>query len=175
RACKHRPGGLFLVRSDQVGRDGRAVLLASANAVLRDDVGDLAAHLEQHHDSWPVARPPRWSPAVRFAPPVEPEVPPLTFPNGAGGFSQDGREYVVVTSGEAPTPLPWSNIPASPGFGTLITAGGSAYSWAGNSRENRLTPFANDPVSDPTSEVIFIRDERTGRVWCPTAGPAGRA
>src|SRR5262249_658379 len=126
RAWKHRPGGVFLLRSDQVGRDGRPVLLPSANGVLRDGVGDLAAHLEQHHDSWPVARPPRWSPAVRFAPPVEPEVPPLTFPNGAGGFSQDGREYVVVTSAEDPTPLPWSNILASPGFGTLITAGRDA-------------------------------------------------
>ena len=70
------------------------------------------------------------------------------FPNGAGGFSADGREYVVVTTGEDPTPLPWSNILANPEFGTLVTAAGSAHTWAGNSRENRLTPFANDAVSD---------------------------
>jgi cyclic beta-1,2-glucan synthetase len=175
RAWKHRPGGVFLLRGDQIGRDGRAVVLASARAVLSDDVGDLAAHLEQHHDSWPVARTPRWSPAVRFAPPVEPDLPPLMFPNGAGGFSADGREYVIVTGEEDPTPLPWSNILANPGFGTLVTAAGSAHTWAGNSRENRLTPFANDAVSDPTSEAIYIRDERTGRIWCPTPGPARRA
>ncbi|HKW02250.1 MAG TPA: glucoamylase family protein [Vicinamibacterales bacterium] len=174
RAWKHRPGGVFLLRSDQIGRDGRAVVLASARAVLSDDVGDLGAHLEQHHDSWPVARP-RGSVAVRFAPPVELDVPPLLFPNGAGGFSADGREYIIVTTGDDPTPLPWSNVLANPGFGTLITASGSAHTWAGNSRENRLTPFANDAVSDPTSEAIFIRDERTGRVWCPTPGPARRA
>jgi cyclic beta-1,2-glucan synthetase len=174
RAWKHRPGGVFLLRTDQIGRDGRAVVLASARAVLSDDVGDLGAHLEQHHDAWPVART-RGSAALRFAPPIEPDVPPLMFPNGAGGFSAEGREYTIVTTGEDPTPLPWSNILANPGFGTLITAGGSAHTWAGNSRENRLTPFANDAVSDPTSEAIFIRDERTGRVWCPTPGPARRA
>ena len=175
RAWKHRPGGVFLLRSDQIGRESRSVVLASARAVLSDDVGDLGAHLEQHHDSWPVARPPRWSQAVRFVPPAAPDVPPLMFPNGAGGFSSDGREYIVVTTGEDPTPLPWSNILANPTFGTLVTAAGSAHTWAGNSRENRLTPFANDAVSDPTSEAIFICDERTGRIWCPTPGPSRRA
>ena len=85
-----------------------------------------------------MARPPRWSQAVRFVPPAAPDVPPLTFPNGAGGFSSEGREYIVVTTGEDPTPLPWSNILANPGFGTLVTAAGSAHTWAGNSRENRL-------------------------------------
>ena len=29
---------------------------------------------------------------------------------------------------------------------------GSAFTWAGNSRENRLTPFANDPLTDPTGK-----------------------
>ena len=64
---------------------------------------------------------------------------------------------------------------ANAGFGTIVTAGGSAYTWAGNSRENRLTPFANDPVTDPTSEALFVRDDETGECWCPTPGPLGRA
>ena len=43
-----------------------------------------------------------------------------------------------------------------------MTASGAAHTWSGNSRENRLTPFANDPVTDPTGEALFIRDDDTG-------------
>jgi cyclic beta-1,2-glucan synthetase len=59
---------------------------------------------------------------------------------------------------------------ANANFGTLVTASGSAFTWAENSRENRLTRFANDPVTDPTSEALFLRDEETGRVWGATPG-----
>ena len=72
-------------------------------------------------------------------------VPPLVMENGFGGFTRDGREYVVVLEGERETPLPWSNVLANPGFGTIVSSSGSAFTWAVNSRENRLTPFANNP------------------------------
>ena len=57
----------------------------------------------------------------------------------------------------------------------MLSASGAAYTWAGNSRENRLTPFANDPISDPTGEAIFLRDENDGTVWGATPGPLPRA
>ena len=71
--------------------------------------------------------------------------------NGLGGFTPDGREYVVVLEGERETPLPWSNVLANPTVGTIVSSSGSQFTWAGNSRENRLTPFANDPLTDPTA------------------------
>jgi cyclic beta-1,2-glucan synthetase len=64
---------------------------------------------------------------------------------------------------------------ANPGFGSLVTASGSSFTWAENSRENRLTPFANDPVVDPTGEAIFIRDDERGHAWGATPGPLRRA
>ena len=64
---------------------------------------------------------------------------------------------------------------ANPGFGTLVTASGSSYTWAENSRENRLTPFANDPVGDPTAEAIYLRDDERGHAWGATPGPLRRA
>ena len=79
-----------------------------------------------------------------------------------------------MLDGETQTPLPWVNVIANPVFGTIVTASGSAYTWAGNSRENRLTPFANDPVSDPTAEALFVRDDETGEAWSPTPGPMRR-
>ena len=83
-------------------------------------------------------------------------------------------QYVVVLEGERETPLPWSNVLANPEFGTIVSASGSAFTWAGNSRENRLTPFANDPIADPTGEAIYLRDEETGVVWGAAPGPLPR-
>ena len=101
-------------------------------------------------------------------------VPPLSMANGLGGFTPDGREYVIVLDGDRETPLPWSNVIANPEFGTMVSASGSAFTWAGNSRENRLTPFANDPIRDPTGEAIYLRDEDSGAVWGATPGPLPR-
>ena len=55
-----------------------------------------------------------------------------------------------------------------------MSASGSAFTWADNSRENRLTPFWNDPVTDPTAEALFVRDDETGEAWSPTPGPMRR-
>ncbi|HEY6510166.1 MAG TPA: protein ndvB, partial [Vicinamibacterales bacterium] len=63
---------------------------------------------------------------------------------------------------------------ANPVFGTIVSSSGSAFTWAGNSRENRLTPFANDPLTDPTGEAIYVRDEDSGAVWGATPAPLPR-
>ena len=99
----------------------------------------------------------------------------MTFGNGLGGFADAERTYAIVLDGAEETPMPWANVIANARFGTVITASGSAHTWSGNSRENRLTPFANDPVSDPTSEAIFVRDDDTGEFWSPTPGPVSRS
>ncbi len=44
--------------------------------------------------------------------------------------------------------------------------------WTANSRENRLTPWSNDPVSDPHCDAVYLRDEDDGTFWSPTPGPA---
>jgi cyclic beta-1,2-glucan synthetase len=70
--------------------------------------------------------------------------------------------------------MPWTNVIANPRFGTVITASGAAHTWSTNSRENRLTPFANDATADPTAEALFIRDDDSGDFWSPTPGPLVR-
>ena len=102
-------------------------------------------------------------------------VPPLAMENGLGGFTPDGREYVIVLENGRDTPLPWSNVLANPEFGTIASESGAAFTWAVNSRENRLTPFANDPVSDPTSEAVYIRDDEAHVAWGATPSPLPRA
>ncbi|MEJ7809850.1 MAG: hypothetical protein WKG32_05460 [Gemmatimonadaceae bacterium] len=100
----------------------------------------------------------------------------LTFFNGYGGFSPNGAEY-VIRIGEGPPdqtrpPLPWANVVANERAGFIVTESGAGYTWSVNSRINRLTPWLNDPVSDPTGEALYVRDEETGEFWSPTPGPA---
>ena len=95
----------------------------------------------------------------------------LAFANGVGGFDANGREYVVVLREGVRTPQPWINVIANPSFGFLVSESGSGYTWSLNSHENQLTPWSNDPVSDPPGEAFYIRDNTTGEIWSPTALP----
>src|SRR6185436_1972319 len=95
----------------------------------------------------------------------------LPYFNGLGGFTADGREYAIYLGPHAVTPLPWINVMANPRFGALISESGSGCCWYANSQSNRLTPWNNDPVSDGSSEAIYIRDEDSGVFWTPTPAP----
>jgi cyclic beta-1,2-glucan synthetase len=171
-----RPGGMFLRRTEGMAEVDRRLLYAVARVVLRDERGALSRQLERpapwvqrHHDVPATAE---------LRAPEGPDAPlpvgPLVMENGIGGFTPDGREYVIVLDGGRETPLPWSNVLANADFGTLVSASGSAFTWAENSREHRLTPFANDPIEDPTSEAIYLRDDDSGAVWGATPGPLPR-
>ncbi|WP_242344168.1 GH36-type glycosyl hydrolase domain-containing protein [Anaeromyxobacter terrae] len=180
RTWKHRPGGAYLLRGDRMTEAERLLLAGVARAVLSAGGGSLAHQLERTAPASPepatlaFAPPAELARAGPLAPTVEPEVPPLALWNGIGGFADGGREYVIVLEGAEETPLPWANVIASPAFGTVVTASGASFTWSENSRENRLTPFANDPVSDPTSEAVLVRDDDSGEAWSPTPGPLPR-
>ena len=75
--------------------------------------------------------------------------PPASFFNGLGGFDSAQREYVIALGTGQWTPMPWSNVLANENFGCLVTESGLGHTWAGNSQLNRLTPWSNNPVSDP--------------------------
>jgi cellobiose phosphorylase len=91
------------------------------------------------------------------------------FFNGFGGFMEDGKEYEIVLEGNNRPPVPWINVIANKSFGFQISESGAGFTWASNSRENKLTPWSNDPVSDPASEAIYIFDEITGDVMTPAS------
>ena len=97
----------------------------------------------------------------------EPRPPPTSGRNGKPG-RRAGPTPILP-------PAPWINVVANPAFGFLVSEAGSGFTWAGNSQTNRLTPWSNDPVSDPPGEVVYLRDEETGEVWSPTPLPVPSA
>lgn len=95
------------------------------------------------------------------------------FFNGFGGFIEDGKEYEILLEGNNKPPVPWINVIANRNFGFHISESGAGFTWATNSRENKITPWSNDPVSDIASEAIYVFDEITGEVSTPVS--LGRA
>ena len=93
----------------------------------------------------------------------------------AGAVAEAGSgdaDYVIhLEPGQLP-PAPWINVIANASFGFMVSESGASCTWGRNSGEHRLTPWGNDPVSDPTGEAFFLRDEETGAVWSPTPAPA---
>ncbi len=172
QGLQDKPGGIFLRRADIMPEADRILLHAVARVVIVTERGSLLDQLER--TTIEEAQPPAFVARLPSQTYPEPTValPDLTFFNGLGGFHQGGREYVVVLGEDQWTPAPWSNIVANGNeFGFQVTETGGGYTWSVNSRENRLTPWSNDAVSDPPGEIIYLRDEDTGTVWSSTPHP----
>ncbi|MHB8745230.1 MAG: GH36-type glycosyl hydrolase domain-containing protein [Gammaproteobacteria bacterium] len=164
-------GGIFVLRADLLSTEEAELLRCAAHVTLTAKQGNLAEQvLRMGRGSSRAAPLPRPS-SGRGGEDGVPMPTGLEFFNGLGGFGAEGREYVTVLGPRQRTPAPWLNIIANPGFGFQVSESGAGYTWAMNSRENQLTPWSNDPVSDPVGEVIYIRDNESGELWSATAAP----
>ena len=138
-----RPGGIFVRHADQISEEDRILFQTVARAIITDRGGSLAEQVNRQHSPEPVL--PRLAATRTKRPPLHAEIPlprtDLAFFNGTGGFTRDGREYVITTAQGQVTPAPWVNVLANPHFGSVISESGSAYTWSENAHEFRLTPW----------------------------------
>jgi cellobiose phosphorylase len=137
-----KPGGIFVRRLEQIPNEDRVLLQSAARIVLDDEKGTLTEQLEHRRvldPSVPALTPTRSGLADRLKPLPQRE---LIFPNGLGGFTRDGHEYVITLQPGQMTPAPWVNVLANPNFGTVVSESGAAYTWTENSHEFRLIPRA---------------------------------
>ena len=169
-AAADRAGGIFLKSAAQIPEDDLKLLMAAAAIVLVASRGTLPQQLGLPTEAAELLKT-----LPRKRAPREPSAPlpfmELNYFNSLGGFSPDGREYAIYLGPNTNTPAPWVNIIANPNFGTMVSETGSGFTWYGNSQRNRLTSWSNDPVLDPASETLYIRDEESGVFWSPTAAP----
>jgi cyclic beta-1,2-glucan synthetase len=166
-----KQGGVFLLRADIVPLRDQELLRAAARILILAHAGSLSEQANRLEGPRPGPVPsrrqaPRKQAAVVTPPPLD-----LEFFNGLGGFSDGGREYVTVLGKGQWTPAPWINVVANPQFGFQVSESGSGHSWSMNSRENKLTPWSNDAVSDPPGDAFYVRDDDSGHVWGPTVLP----
>ncbi len=180
-----RSGGIFVRRGDQFPEEDKVLIQAVARVTLTDKAGGLTEQIDRRMAVEP-------SGIAKLSPqsqrtgavhqllgrrdiPVASEISArgdLLFHNGTGGFTSDGKEYVITHDATSPTPAPWSNVIANPKLGFLVSEAGVGYTWRTNAREFRLTPFYNDPVCDDSGEALYLRDEESGKFWSPTGLPA---
>jgi cellobiose phosphorylase len=167
-----KPGGVFVRRADELSEDERVLLQTVARIVFSDTAETLIEQVERRVSAERASD--RLEPLQQAS--IEPVYPLAAreriFSNGLGGFTPDGNEYVITLEPGQNTPAPWVNVIASPHIGTVVSERGSAYTWAENAHEFRLTTWHNDPLSDSSGEAFYIRDEETGAFWSPTPQPA---
>ena len=169
------PGNIYVKSTDQISPEDRILFESVARVIIRDDKGSLA---DQINNSGLQKGYPALLQTIKDAFPAKNNAQPLHLPddlqfyNGTGGFSADGKEYKICTNLLTKTPAPWVNVIANPYFGTIASENGSAYTWAINAHEYRITPWSDDPVSDGGGEAFYIRDEESGFFWSPAPYPA---
>ena len=168
-----QPGGIFVKPAEQIAEEDRILIQTAARVIIADNRGSLADQINGHTPFdiiIPALNPNR----LRLPEPLSVKPAPrndLTFFNGLGGFTPDGREYVITTAKGQITPAPWVNVLANPYFGTVVSESGLSYTWGENAHEFRLTPWENDPIRGSQGEAFYIRDEERGHFWSPTPLP----
>jgi cyclic beta-1,2-glucan synthetase len=167
-----KPGGIFIRRADLIPADDLVLIKSVAKVSLFANKGTLEEQLKRR--PLEPEMPQKFVPTTpkKDYPRIPLNQPELTFFNGLGGFTPDGKEYVTILKADQWTPAPWINVIANKkDFGFIVSEAGAGYTWSVNSRENRISSWSNDPVSDPVSEAIYIRDEESGAFWSPTPLP----
>ncbi len=170
-----QPGGIFVRASEQISNEDRILFQTVARIIISSGGGSLSDHVNRKGPARTAIANITPAPLQTYTPSVPSVSLPenLLFFNGFGGFSADGREYIIYIASGKMTPEPWANILANANFGTVISESGQAYTWTENAHEMRLTPWENDPVCDLGGEVFYLRDEDTGHFWSVTPLPKG--
>jgi cyclic beta-1,2-glucan synthetase len=165
RPLVDKPGGIYLRDSAYINKGDQILFETIARIIIDSQLGrfedtfDLVSRSDYEQSSYEFERKPT---KQNFS---------VDKAANLSGFSPDGSEYVInFADGEIP-PYPWSNVVASPKFGTLLTSTGLGYTWANNSQLNRITTWSNDPVTEKPGEIIFVRTDNNDGWWSATPLP----
>ncbi|HEX8636676.1 MAG TPA: hypothetical protein VF692_01340, partial [Pyrinomonadaceae bacterium] len=180
-----QPGGIFVRREELIQPPDRNLLLSAARAYFAAGTTKTLAEILGEQTATAFEPPELFAPVGKIK--LESsgnygssaeinannKASELEFFNGLGGVDRATGEYVIRLEKDVWTPAPWSNVVANrKDFGFLITETGACCAWRGNSRENRLSPWSNDAVTDESGEVFYLRDDGNGEFWSPTPLPA---
>lgn len=170
-------GSVHVFRADLLAANTQQLLHAIARVVLVARHGlinrQIPLRTSKSNDNAAYEKPKNI--AARTSPTLNKAEKPSTeleFFNGTGGFAEDGQEYEIRLNQGKQTPAPWINVIANANFGFLVSAEGSSSTWSENSRDNQLTPWSNDAVSDPIAEIAYVYDKESNQIYTATAKPS---
>lgn len=165
-----KSGGIFIRNANIMPEEDLVLLYTAARIVLKGEGESIQRQIELNNYQVAVPEEKRFD-EKHFTYICNDEPLDTEYFNGYGGFSKDGKEYIIRLKENMQTPAPWINVIANNKFGFQISENGSGYTWSENSRENKLTSWSNDSVSDTPGEVIYITDQETGESWSITPLP----
>jgi cyclic beta-1,2-glucan synthetase len=134
-------GGVFVLHRETAGRELLTLLSAVARHIWRHG---SAAHTGDPGAGFDRAE------ILSLSPEPVPDAPELAV---KGGCFLGGRFY-----SDRASPLPWCHVLSNHGFGTLLSDQALGYTWAYNSRENKLTPWFNDVSTDNNGEMLLLQE-----------------
>lgn len=170
-------GGIFLLNSNEIQDEDLFKL--KANLVIQAGKGNVEDTIREMEEEYKASKKNIGfeKSNIKIAPEFEKIRPNIDFTNlkyynDYGGFSEDGREYIIKINKSENVPAPWSNVLANQRFGTVVTSNMGGYTWSKNSRLNRITSWINNPENDIPSEIIYLKDLDYGKTWSLNALPA---
>ncbi len=162
-------GGIFLLNSPDA--ETQELLEFKANLIIDAHNGNIKTALKEQEDEYLNSLPKIEDEIIKNKPIQEDsktsiiDVENLKYYNGYGGFSEDGKEYIIKETKDVKLPTTWSNVLSNEHFGTIVTNNFAGYTWYKNSRLNRITDWSNNTVLDTPSEIIYLQDKDYGKTW----------
>ncbi len=170
---KNQKGGIFTLSKGEIDKKDKAFLEFLATIIIDSDKGSLKNNIKELEENYlekqevigeEVEKPMLIEEEKEDIDVLEnKEV--LKYYNEYGGFSEDGKEYLIRINKENRLPTVWSHILANEKFGTVMTENMGGYSWYKNCRLNRVSSWGNRPSYDIPSEIIYLKDEETKKAW----------
>ena len=169
---KNIRGGIFILNTNQLEEEDLKLIEFKANIVIDAKKGDIETglkDLEEEYlktlDNIGLDAKIEYIIQEETNNVINTDNSNLKYNNEYGGFSEDGKEYIIKTNQNNKLPNVWSMILANETFGTLITQNLGGFTWHKNSRLNRLSGWNNNAVMDIPSEIIYLKDYKTGKKW----------
>ena len=168
---KNISGGIFILNANQIEKEDINLLEFRANVILDAKKGDIKTEIEDQEEEYlktikdiglDLIEEQKLQENFNYQ---NIDLSNLKYFNEYGGFSEDGLEYIIKLDKENKLPTVWSTILANENFGTIVTQNLGGFTWHKNSRLNRLSAWNNNPVSDLPSEIIYLKDYKTGKKW----------
>ena len=172
---QNQKGGIFVLSN--LEKNAKRILEYRANLLINAQLGNVSRQIKDYEEEY-LDSIKEMGEEVEAIPILEEEVQrkaleadKLKYYNEYGGFSSDGTEYLIRVNKDERLPTVWSNIMANDNFGTVVTEGLGGYTWYKNSRLNRITAWNNNQVTDVPSEVIYLEDMDSKKVWSVSVSP----